>query len=39
MLEAVIEGTTDDVFVKDLDGRFIALNAAAARTSVGRARS
>jgi two-component system cell cycle sensor histidine kinase/response regulator CckA len=32
MLQAVIEGTTDDVFVKDVDGRFIALNATAART-------
>ena len=37
MLEAVIEGTTDDVFVKDVDGRFIALNARAAQT-VGRPR-
>jgi two-component system, cell cycle sensor histidine kinase and response regulator CckA len=32
MLEAVIEGTTDDVFVKDVEGRFIALNGRAART-------
>jgi two-component system, cell cycle sensor histidine kinase and response regulator CckA len=32
VLEAVIEGTTDNVFVKDLDGRVIALNASAART-------
>jgi PAS domain S-box-containing protein len=32
MLEAVIEGTTDDVFVKDLEGRLITLNAAAAHT-------
>jgi PAS domain S-box-containing protein len=32
VLEAVIEGTTDDVFVKDLSGRFIALNARAAGT-------
>jgi two-component system cell cycle sensor histidine kinase/response regulator CckA len=30
VLEAVIEGTTDHVFVKDLDGRFLALNARAA---------
>ncbi|MDX6485383.1 MAG: hypothetical protein QOF43_536 [Gaiellaceae bacterium] len=37
MLEAVIEATTDDVFVKDLDGRFIALNATAAHT-LGRPR-
>jgi two-component system cell cycle sensor histidine kinase/response regulator CckA len=32
ILEAVIEGTTDDVFVKDREGRFIAVNGAAART-------
>ena len=37
VLEAVTEGTTDDVFVKDIDGRFIALNASAAHT-VGRPR-
>ncbi|MCW2964432.1 MAG: hypothetical protein JWO17_1684 [Actinomycetia bacterium] len=37
VLEAVIEGTTDDVFVKDLDGRFITLNAKAAHT-LGRPR-
>lgn len=37
MLAAVIEGTTDDVFVKDVDGRFIAVNASAAQT-VGRTR-
>ena len=37
MLEAVIEGTTDDVFVKDVDGRFIAVNASAAQT-LGRTR-
>ena len=37
MLEAVIEGTSDDVFVKDLDGRFIAVNAKAAEM-VGRPR-
>jgi two-component system cell cycle sensor histidine kinase/response regulator CckA len=35
VLEAVIEGTNDDIFVKDVEGRFIALNAAAART-LGR---
>ena len=37
MLEAVIEGTSDDVFVKDLDGRFLAVNAKAAEM-VGRPR-
>ena len=44
MLEAVIMGTSDSIFVKDLDGRFLALNDAAAselglsRTAVvGRA--
>jgi two-component system cell cycle sensor histidine kinase/response regulator CckA len=37
MLEAVIEGTTDDVFVKDVEGRFIALNDRAAQT-IGRPR-
>ena len=30
VLEAVIEGTPDHVFVKDLDGRFVAVNARAA---------
>ena len=30
MLEAVIMGTSDSIFVKDLDGRFLALNDAAA---------
>jgi two-component system, cell cycle sensor histidine kinase and response regulator CckA len=30
VLEAVIEGTNDHVFVKDLDGRFLAVNARAA---------
>jgi PAS domain S-box-containing protein len=30
VLEAVIEGTPDHVFVKDLDGRFLAVNARAA---------
>jgi two-component system, cell cycle sensor histidine kinase and response regulator CckA len=38
VLEAVTEGTTDDVFVRDLEGRFIALNVSAART-IGRPRS
>ena len=38
VLEAVIEGTTDDVFVKDVDGRFIVLNARAAQT-IGRPRN
>ncbi|MDX6476782.1 MAG: hypothetical protein QOH95_2293, partial [Gaiellaceae bacterium] len=37
VLEAVIEGTTDDVFVKDTDGRFIAINEKAAQT-LGRPR-
>jgi PAS domain S-box-containing protein len=37
VLEAVIEGTTDDVFVKDLDGRFIVVNGKAAQT-IGRRR-
>ncbi|MGH2936342.1 MAG: hybrid sensor histidine kinase/response regulator [Gaiellaceae bacterium] len=32
VLEAVIEGTSDDVFVKDREGRFIVVNGAAART-------
>ena len=31
VLEAVIEGTPDHVFVKDLDGRFLAVNARAAQ--------
>jgi two-component system, cell cycle sensor histidine kinase and response regulator CckA len=30
LLEAVIEGTPDHVFVKDLEGRFLAVNAKAA---------
>ncbi|MDX6568105.1 MAG: two-component system, cell cycle sensor histidine kinase and response regulator CckA, partial [Gaiellales bacterium] len=30
MLEAVIMGTSDSIFVKDLDGRFLVLNDAAA---------
>jgi two-component system cell cycle sensor histidine kinase/response regulator CckA len=30
LFEAVIEGTTDEIFVKDTGGRFLALNAAAA---------
>jgi len=37
VIEAVIEGTTDDVFVKDVDGRLIVLNARAAQT-IGRPR-
>lgn len=37
MLEAVIEGTTDDIFVKGVEGRFIAVNASAAQT-IGRTR-
>jgi two-component system cell cycle sensor histidine kinase/response regulator CckA len=32
VLEAVIEGTSDDVFVKDLNGRFVVLNGSAANT-------
>ena len=31
MLTAVIEGTTDAVFVKDLEGRYLMVNTAAAR--------
>ncbi|MGZ4371527.1 MAG: PAS domain S-box protein [Gaiellaceae bacterium] len=31
ILEAVVEGTTDEVFVKDLEGRFLTLNEPAAR--------
>jgi two-component system, cell cycle sensor histidine kinase and response regulator CckA len=38
VLEAVTEGTTDDVFVRDLEGRFIALNVSAAKT-IGRPRN
>jgi PAS domain S-box-containing protein len=37
MFEAVIEGTTDHVFVKDLEGRFLAVNAEAAEM-LGRPR-
>ena len=37
MLEAVIEGTTDSVFVKDINGRFIIANAKAAQTLGRRA--
>ena len=36
-LAAVIEGTTDYVFVKDLDGRIIAVNASGAK-ALGRSR-
>ena len=32
VLEAVIESTTDDVFVKDVEGRLIVVNARAAET-------
>ncbi len=35
MLHAVVEGTTDAVFVKDREGRFLLLNEAAARF-IGR---
>ncbi|HWX08714.1 MAG TPA: PAS domain S-box protein, partial [Gaiellaceae bacterium] len=35
VLEAVIDGTTDSVFVKDIDGRFIIANARAAQV-LGR---
>jgi diguanylate cyclase (GGDEF)-like protein/PAS domain S-box-containing protein len=36
-LDAVIEGTTDVIFIKDLQDRFLLLNSAAART-LGRPR-
>ena len=32
VLEAVIESTTDSIFVKDMEGRFVALNETAAAT-------
>ena len=35
ILQAVIEATPDAIFVKDLEGRYVAVNAAAARF-VGR---
>ena len=35
LLRAVIEGTTDAVFVKDCDGRYVLVNEAAARL-IGR---
>lgn len=35
LLRAVIDGTTDHVFVKDLEGRYLLCNAALAR-SIGR---
>ncbi|MDX6505341.1 MAG: two-component system, cell cycle sensor histidine kinase and response regulator CckA [Gaiellaceae bacterium] len=35
VLQAVIEGADDDVFVKDIEGRFIVLNARAAK-ALGR---
>ncbi len=38
LLEAVIEGTPDPIFVKDLDRRFVLLNSACARL-MGRPRS
>ncbi len=38
MLEAVIMGTSDSIFVKDLDGRFLALNDAAA-SNLGLSRT
>jgi PAS domain-containing protein len=38
VLGAVIEGTTDAVFVKDLEGRFVALNGPAARADAGDGR-
>jgi PAS domain S-box-containing protein len=31
MLEAVVEGTTDSIFVKDAQGRYVMINSAAAR--------
>jgi len=30
LLEAIIEGTTDTIFVKDVDGRYLMINAAGA---------
>jgi hypothetical protein len=39
VLAAVIEGTTDDVFVKDVDGRFIAVKRVPRRRSAARGRS
>jgi two-component system cell cycle sensor histidine kinase/response regulator CckA len=38
MLEAVVMGTSDSIFVKDLDGRFLVLNDAAA-SQLGVSRS
>jgi PAS domain S-box-containing protein len=35
LLRAALDGTTDSVFVKDLDGRYVAINAAGARY-IGR---
>jgi two-component system cell cycle sensor histidine kinase/response regulator CckA len=37
VLEAVVEGTSDDIFVKDLHGRLVVVNASAAET-LGRPR-
>jgi PAS domain S-box-containing protein len=36
LLRAIVDGTTDAVFVKDLEGRFLMINAAGARV-LGRA--
>jgi PAS domain S-box-containing protein len=36
ILQAVIEATPDAIFVKDLDGRYVLVNAAAARF-IGKA--
>src|SRR5438128_3816616 len=35
ILQAVVEGTTDAIFVKDIDGRFIMINPAGA-AAIGR---
>lgn len=39
LLESVIEGTADAVFVKDLEGRYLLVNAAAARITGGPGRT
>ena len=31
ILEAIVEGTTDSVFAKDLEGRYMMINSSAAR--------
>jgi formate hydrogenlyase transcriptional activator len=36
LLRAVLDGTTDSVFIKDLEGRYLTINAAGARY-IGRA--